>query len=280
MNAREYRSILERLPIKNPTPQDMALLCPHLMAAEAVQTFNDFGYVACPPLRIRRSFHIVSYLKKPICLNLPYACRTQASYADNKPHGGVFLPHEHQDAAMKFAEDNWGDNLILDNWASVLRLDLQDPTDLVNDRHHVDYPRTKAVLCVALNRGFDEIINDPSKPTSELLDAAILEMTLDSIVGQEFTGGRDECYRQYNCAHCGAGLSLSSCTGCDFRFKDDYSRSGWRTPLSRKMVAFLHENGYPFEVDPGIAWMKERQDWESNCQVYEEMQRNWLANQL
>ena len=40
MNRQEYRSLLGRLPIKSPTPQDMAMLCPHLTAEEAVEAIK------------------------------------------------------------------------------------------------------------------------------------------------------------------------------------------------------------------------------------------------
>lgn len=299
MKREEYRSILGRLPIKSPTPQDMAMLCPHLTAEEAVKAFTtDSGCVACPPLRVRHGFQIVSYHKEwveevkvrgvvdgketqvitgtknhPARLDWSYAGRTRASYADGKSHGDVFSLYKHMDKAMKFAEDNWGDELILDDWVSVVEFYVQDPTDLVNDRYHRDYPRTKAVLCVTLNRDFNEIINDHSKPESELFDEAISQMTLDHVVWRELWGGQGGSTEEYNCAHCGAGLSLSSCTGCGHRFRDDYSRCGWNTPLSRKMVAFLRDNGHVFKVDLEIAWAKERQNWERSRQAYEKMQR-------
>lgn len=208
----------------------------------------------------------------PARLEWSYASRTLESYADGKPHGDVFFPYKHMDKAMKFAEDNWGDDLILDDWNCVVEFYVQDPTDLVNDRHHKDYPRTKAVLSVMLNRDMNEIINDHSKPESELFDEVISQMSLDFAVWHELKGGRGG-YTYFNCAHCAAGLSTSSCTGCGYRFRDDHFRSGWNTPLSRKMVAFLRENGHEFKVDPEIAWMKERENWERNRLAHEEIMR-------
>lgn len=293
MKREEYRSLLGQLPIKSPTPQDMAMLCPHLTAEEAMEAFTtDSGYVACPPLRIRRGFQVISYHKEwveevkvwgvvdgketqtvtgaknhPARLDWSYARRTCESYADGKSHGDVFFPYRHMDKAMKFAEDNWGDELILDDWASAVEFYVQDPTDLVNDRYHTDYPRTKAVLRVTLNRDLDEVMNNHSKPESELFDEAISQMTLDQVIWHELKGGRG-AFTEFNCAHCGAGLSLSSCTGCGHRFRDDKLRCGWNTPLSRKMVAFLRENGHVFKVDPEIAWTKERQPWEQSRQKH------------
>ncbi len=283
----DYRSILGRLPIKSPTVQDMAMLCPHLTTEEAVNAFMaDSGYVACPPLLIRNSFQIVSYHKEwveqipgwkvvdgkeirviigtknhPAILQRERAGRTLESYTDGQLHGDIIETYKHMDKAMKFAEDNWGDELILDNWASVAYIYVQDPTDLVNDRYHHNYPRTKAVLYVALNRDINEIAHDHTKPETEVLDEAISQITLDHVVWSEIVGGRGG-FTEYSCANCGAGLLLSSCSGCGHKFRDDYFRSGGYTPLSRKMVAFLRENGHEFRVDPEIAWKKERQRWE------------------
>lgn len=270
------------------------MVCPHLTTEEAVRAFTtDSGYVACPPLRIRHGFQIVSYHKEwveeikewrvvngketrttigtknhPAQLDWSHTGRTLKSYADGKSQGETFSYHTHMDEAMKFAEDNWGDDLILDDWNCVVELYVQDPTDLVNDRYHRDYPRTKAVLRVALSRELSKVINNHSKPASELFDEAISQMALDHIVWDELKGARS-VYTQFNCAHCGAGLSLSSCTGCGYRFRDDHFRCGWDTPLSRKMVAFLRENGHELKVDPEIAWAKEREDWERGQRAHE-----------
>lgn len=280
MNREEYRSLLGQLPIKNPMAEDMARMCPHLAQDQAVAAFTTGGgFVACPPLRVRNGFQILSYRKEwveeikvwrrdtqvvtgtknhPPRLDWSYAGRTPASYANGKSHGDVFGNYKHVDEAVKFAEDNWGAELVLDDWVSVVEFYIQDPTDLVNDRYHTDYPRTKVALYVTLNRDWNEIINDRSKPESELIDEAISQMTLDPVVGYEIKGGRGAS-TEFNCAHCGAGLLLSSCTGCGHRFRDDHFRCGWYTPLSRKMVAFLRESGHDFAVDPEIAWKKERQ---------------------
>ena len=169
--------------------------------------------------------------------------------------------------AMRFAEANWSDELILDNWVDVVNINVQDPTDLVNDRYHHDYPRTKAVIQIALNRDFNEIINDHSKPESELLDEAIVHIAGDSIIQHEIKGGRGG-FTEYSCAHCGAGLSLSSCNGCGHTYRDDQFRCGWDTPLPSKVVDFLHELGHGFAIDPEIARVKERKSWEKYSQKW------------
>ncbi len=285
MKRKEYRSILGQLPIKSPTRQDMARLCPHLAESEAVEAFTTgSGYVACPPIRVRNGFQILSYHKEwveeinvrgemdgkptqvitgtknhPPQLESSYAGRTIASYADGKPHDDdVFTEYAHMKEAMLFAEINWPEDLVLDTWESSLGIYIQDPTDLVNDRYHTNYPRTKAVLHVMLSRELNEIHNDHSKPESELIDDVIAEMTLDKFVCAELSGDRGG-YTHFNCARCASGLGLSGCPGCGYKFHDDQFRCGGAAPLSRKMVTFLREKGHSFSVDPEIAWAKERQ---------------------
>jgi hypothetical protein len=274
----EYRRNLGRLPIVNPTWKDMALVCPHLTESQAIAAFNNgSGYVACPPLRIRNAFQIVSYRKetresvqvwfggrrisvgtevRPARLDWAYASRTPASYADGKPHGDVFSAYKHMYEAIRYGEQNWGSLLILDSWKSVVEIIVQDPSQLVTQGYRRDTPITVAVLGVALNRDLNDIINDHSHPESQLFDDSVAELTLDRAVWNEIKGGRGG-YTEFNCAYCGAGLGLSGCSGCGHKFHDDGFRSGWHTPLSKKMVAHLEQHGHSFQKHPLAEWKKE-----------------------
>ena len=260
LSKKDYRKILERLPISNPKPEDMAAVCPHLTMEQAVTAFGkDSGYVACPPLRVKGAFQIVSYHKyegHPPRLDWSFTCRAIQSYADLQSHGDIFGEYQYMAEAIKFAEDNWGDELVLDTWNSVLELHIQDPSELISIGYKKNQPITKAILYVALNRDLNEIINDHSRPESQLFDDAIVEMTIDDMVWHELKGGRGG-YTDFNCAYCGSGLGLTGCGGCGHKFEDDHFRCGWSTPLSKKMVEFLQQNGHIFKKDPKIAWVSE-----------------------
>jgi len=112
-------------------------------------------------------------------------------------------------------------------------------------------------LYVTLNRDLNEIINDHSRPESELFDDAIAEMTIDEKIWHELKGGRGT-FTEFNCAYCGSGLGFSGCSGCGHKFDDDQFRCGWSTPLSKKMVELLQQKGLVFKKDPQIAWATER----------------------
>lgn len=270
----DYKEALSRLPIKNPTAEDMAMLCPHLTKEQAVVAFSgESSYVACPPLRVRGAFQIVSlrgewaesvYVRTagklvvsgtkvhPPKLDYSYAGRTPQSYADGKSHGDVFTVYAHMNEAIKFAEDNWGDQLILDTWDNVVEFTIQDPSDLYDN----GYPKTAAILYACIRGDWNDICNNGSKPRSALIDESLVEITLDKMIRHELKGGRGG-YTDYNCAYCGSGLGLTGCGGCGHHFRDDHYRSGWNTPLTRKMVDLLQESGHVFKKDPQLAWETE-----------------------
>lgn len=278
MTPEEYRLRLKKLPIIKPTTRDMVRVCPHLTKEQVAEIFKDNTYIACPPLLVRDAYHVISYQKecsweimgsreingrqqivpvgtevRPVSLGYIRAERISDSSTDSKS----CYPVKYVEEATKFAEANWGDKLILDNWVSIISFEVQETTSLIS--RHVDtaQPRTKFSLSVALDRKMEEIVEDCSKPRSEIFDDAIVRMTLDAASYLEIQSGHKR-YEGTNCAYCGAGLSFNRCTNCDFRFKKDHYRCSWNTPLSRKMVAFLLANGHKFRFDPEMAWDEER----------------------
>lgn len=262
MTRNEYLENLRRLPIENPTAEDMASVCPHLTKEQALAAFRcDSGHVACPPLRIRGGHNVIAFYKdwKKPTLTHAFSGRTLKSYANGKKHGDIFTPSIYMEEAMLYAEDNWGDELIQDNWVDVIRFHIQDPTNLSKNGS----PMTTHTLMVTINRDWNELINDHSKPESQLLDDAIMEMSLDPLIMNELKGGRGG-FTQYNCAFCGHGLGLSGCNCCHHNFRDDQFRCGWDTPLSSKMVKFLQANGHVFKMNPKIAWGREEDTYYLN----------------
>jgi len=282
MTPEEYRLLLDELPIENPTASDTARVFPHLTKEQIAEVLTADVDVACPPLRIRGAYYVITYLKewkglavesigstkteeivrvftqhRPARLSGYRTSRTRASYTNGKFFRDSRSTDKYIGEAMSFAEANWGDKLICDDWISTVSLEIQDSPCPANDRRHLDYPRKKNTLFITLNRELTEIINDHSKPGSELLDDAVAQMTLDEVISSELNGGR-YVGNWYNCAYCGGGLSINGCTSCSFRFKDNDRQGGWSTPLSPKMVEFLRASGHEFAIDPEIAWDNER----------------------
>ncbi len=262
----QYMAAMKQLPIRNPTQKDFQSVCPHLTPEQVLIAFTpkedkETAYVAAPPMRIRHGHLVVSYWggdkEHEPRLDFAFSHRTLASYADGKPHGDVFYHVTHQEEAMAYAEAHWDDRLILDTWVATGEFYVQDPTDL-SER---GYPKTKFIVRWTTSRDLNDIMNDWSRPQSEQFDDAIIELAVDEFVGSELKGGRGG-YTEFNCAHCGAGLDLTGCHGCGHRFEDNHFRSGWNTPLPRKVVAFLQSQGHAFGKDPEIAWETERRRWE------------------
>ncbi len=268
--------MLRSLPIYNPEVDQVRDLFPHLSLDEIkeVLTFREEGrsnYVAVPSLRVNGAFQIVSFVPEyindkdgkitPVRLSWDYAERTRKSYADGRNHGDVFTRYEHMDRAIVFARDNWGSDLVLDDWIDFVEIYVQDPTDLHKSGFSKDGPKTKAIVRFTTNRLWGEIINDRSKPESQVIDDAISQITADGFIARELKGGRGG-YTEFNCAYDSAGLGLSGCGECGNRFRDDYFRSGWNTPLPSKVANYLMDREFQFGQDPAIARQKEAQRFE------------------
>jgi hypothetical protein len=249
---KKYLAALDRLPIENPTEEDMAAVCPHLTPKKAVAAFGkNSGYVACPPLRVRGALQIVSFSPGYVHEGKAFPACLRWSYA--VPKKDASRSYQCMDEAIRFAETSWGNRLVLDSWVDVERIYLEDPSDLFTEGWAKDYPKVKAAVLIGLNRPYNELVNDRSRPQSVLMDEAIMEMALHDKIADEIKGDRGG-FTTSNCAYCGSGLGLSGCDGCGHRFRDNQIRTGSITPLSPKVAQLLKDNGHVFQRDLQLAW--------------------------
>jgi hypothetical protein len=257
MTRDEYMTALRAtMHVKNPTTEQMLTVCPHLTREQALDGLmgTGSGYIALPPLKMRHSFRTASYYPGngtdlgPAFHGGKYGTRTRRSYADGQPHGDVFTDYAFMDEAMAYAEEHWPEELILDDWTDFQQVFVQDPTDLVRGAFGIT-PRTKFVISLGINRKWNDLINDHSRPEVDQWDDAIAITSVDPLISAELKGGRGG-FTEYNCAHCGGGLGLTSCTACGTRFPDDPFRCGWNTPLPPKLIELLRSNGHEFALNP------------------------------
>jgi len=261
MSKTRVIEMLKQLPILEPKVEEVRELFPHLTAGEIsdVLTLEEGKYsksVAVPPLRVDGAFQIVSFEREykrddgtviPVRLRWSYSGRKNSS-----------TKYAHSGKAVDFARENWGSDLVEDTWEDYTQIILDDPTNLHQSGYSKGSPKTKAVVRFTTNRPWNDIINDHSKPESQVIDDAIAEMTTSYLVGQELKGSRGG-YSDFNCAYDGAGLGLSGCGECGNRFRDNQFRSGWFTPLPSKLADLLISEGFKFGQDPVIAREKEAQ---------------------
>lgn len=265
MKLEAYRETMKRLPITNATREDMEALCPHLTKEEVTAAFSgEYPRVACPPLRVRGAYRIVTFNRNVEVRGKKFgdvlfdsgAGRTAASYADQTNLGYVDHPVPYMSEAMKFAEDNWGDQLILDNWIYTEQIILKDCAKLIEVGDRKGQPVCTGSLTICSNRSYNDINNDHRKPPSVLADEAIVEMAYGDYMHKELKGGRPGGWC-YNCGNCGSGLNGGRCRICGDRFKTDESWCGSLMPLSKKMAEFLTANGHEFKKDLALAWKEE-----------------------
>jgi len=285
MNKQEYRSALGRLPIVNPTPEDIVSLCPHLTIEESMAALTTgSGYVACPPLRVKGSFQIIDYQKEwtekifagdivdgivaesdsakihPARINWAFTGRTTDSYTNYKPYKKIHCLYKYMDRAIEFAENNWGKDLVDDDWISVIKIHIEDPAELESTRYLKKQPRLKTTLYVALNRDLNDIdLNDQAD-----IDRCVSEMTLDGTIWREIKGDRGE-YTSFACAHCGEPLSIFGCANCGFEFNDNDIHCEGFLSLSEKMLNFLHKNGYDIKAKINKPQIKKQHQQKISC---------------
>lgn len=268
MYLKKYIEMMERLrknPIINPTDDDMARLCPHLTKEQAVNAFRnddcgsfDDTYVACPGLRVRGAFQIVSY--KPASGNKPD--RLEWSYAGKITNVTVY---PYMEEAVRYAEKNWDKYLINDDLAEIVRIEITDPVNLVKSEYHPGGAPTAAmIIMVALNRSTGKMFYDHSRPRSELFDEAIVEMSAIPVIMQELQEGYNY-FRYFFCGFCGSGFEASYCPGCDHGFEGGYfGGHESKMALPSKLVRFARENGHVFKKDPKIALETEIKGFRKN----------------
>jgi len=144
----------------------------------------------------------------------------------------------------------------LNDKKSIFVIYVQNPAEIGSRR------ATKAILHVRLNRDYNEILSDNSKPRSELIDDAITGMKLGEPFPEENGANKVFMSIECNCARCGGGLSIYNCPECGIEFDGGHLRSGWDVPLSVKMVAYLEEHGFKFVIDPILARQHEKSRYE------------------
>ena len=248
-----YLAALHRLPIENPTEDDLAQLFPHLTKAERVEAFEHAGKagVACPPLRVRDTVHVIVRVDYPG----PHVCLARTERVKRAPPLGkaqlrVVEEFPYTLRALRFAQKHWRKKLIPDTWEKQLNINLHEDGD----------QSPVVVLFAAHKREVREIMHDRSLPQSEIFNAALVDVSLDSIVGRELSSGH-QTYWISNCGYCGGSIGRLACTGCGCLHNGKQGSSNWHMPLSKKVVDFLQKNGHVFTRNPTLAQEAEREIW-------------------
>ncbi len=106
-----------------------------------------------------------------------------------------------------------------------------------------------------------DIANDDTKPGSACIDDAVIDATVDDLIGAELKGNRGG-YTRYHCILCANPLGLTGCKGCRLTFGDDGWRCSSLEPLGPKLVAVVRASGLTtFPKDPAEAQAHEHAQW-------------------
>lgn len=230
---RRYKKALRSLP-RELEGQDLADLFPHLDAGQALHALTAGEFIVLPPLKVNGVFHVAG--REENKLILAYTGSANSPEGKKISEKALFFRE-----AEEFARRNWPEELIADNWVSVLAFQLQD---FGNGKKH-------AILYAALNRPARDLLGDFSRPLNELTDAAIIGMTLDPVIGREMEAGKLVSVT-FNCAHCGSSLYDFGCPACKDKAGDCYNAEDLFGSLPAKAIDFLRSRHYEFSADPSF----------------------------
>ncbi len=238
-------------------PDQIAHLCPHLEAEVATQALNTKGMLALPPCAINHGHHVLwreqswqqeddvwivnpaGTLERKVVKATTHPAQLKLGFPSRLATSAPTYPHATE--AVKFAEQNWGQRLVTDTWQEVLYLVILNPNG-----------HTAEIVYLALNDRWDSLTK--VKPVSQALDAAIVKITCDPIIGAEFRGARTSRVA-YACGRCGAGLTSNVCPICYTHYE---VRGTFPATLPPKVVAALAALGHAFSVDPQVTWQAEQ----------------------
>jgi hypothetical protein len=235
---------IQKQPIISPNDSDFKQLCPHLTEHQIEELRSkEWVCFACPPSYIHFSFTILEFDKKRNQLRYLFVQRRPQSYADGVLKGESDHSYAFMEEASNYATRHWGNELILDNWVSVIKFVIDDP----RDKKIGLFGRTpKMSFYVGLNENLNKL-NDHSKPLSDLYEKSIIEMTTDVFLAAHLVGGRGS----HIASHCGCCGASKSSLQEDKIFDDTPCTS--HTPLPKKITDYMEQQGHQFRIAPQIA---------------------------
>lgn len=270
-----YRETINKLPIFNPTPEDISALAPHLPFEDAEEILEKsktkYAFVpiehwlALPPLRVLDAYQRVCLVENDGQSLIISGIPKRLGWLKPGPPNTEHFVQE----AVDFARQNWADQLVQDTWKNVVVIHVGDPS--IAD----DEPEVKATVCFATNKVFrDELFTfgQSGENAARMVNQSIL-IAATGHDGNELIGLRERLghgkatkdfstFLMRNCAACGGQFSHSGCIGCGRSFPPKFvmynsSTHGGRGdafdssfPLPTKLVEVLVNSGYKFEITP------------------------------
>jgi len=246
----------------------LASVAPHLCEEEVRSILERVGkgedvWVAAPPLRVNWSYIALcassekpgQFTPRPIPshLMLVDSVRQQRSYADGVPKGDPHVSSLFEGRAIAYAQQHWGDQLILDTWSSHVSVDFMDCCDV--DEH--GYPKevdlaffvTAADLASLAREGSPQHLNDSIVEVTTCLLAGLHELDGGPRL-YDRSSGSGYHFRCYACSRCGSVLEPEGCPGCRVRFtrKDLalFANQPLRS-LPQKVIECLLAKGHNFQ---------------------------------
>ncbi len=261
MMYEQYFEALNGLHVENPALESIKNLFPHLTEKDvakllSLQKEGVHTFVAVPSLKVKGMAQIVLFepeqYEKSTREVLPASIDWCGSTIEQKKEYLFFKE------AIAYAQNNWGEKLVEPDWKEFFHFHLHDPSQLDIEGHS----SCMEDVCFVTDKNLEELLSDTSKPTSKVLNDAIIEVTNSDLIASELKSKlqRNEFMI---CANDGSGLTYEHCDTCGYEYNDDNYREIWDLPLPKKIEDFLVNQGYQFQISPELARTQELKFFQS-----------------
>ncbi len=244
MNREDYQTGLRKLPLNNPTLDDLTPLFPHLnkqTIEHLLNTTDQQHYIAAPPLQVKGSYQTI-FVNKSTAGQTQFLKSVAGRIAGSHLKRDFFnFPNEtpYQKSAMDYAEKNWGEILVPDNWLIYFELEI-------NPSHFIGVEKTVFAAFTTSRNYWDDLENDDSGPKSLLINDSIMQATTSIFVANELRGGR---------------------RSLPYTMRQHRTGIGIRVPFPAKISDLLISEGYQFKEDPAIWRKREADKFEEKCNL-------------
>lgn len=245
MDRKECHEFLKRLPVEVSFSEMKRLIrkmFSYLPSRQMYELLGE-GFIAYPPIFIPGTVHVLRYRdgrlsqSHMMCVN---QCQEESPWS------------QHVLAVMKFARQNWRDQMFLKDWKDVIVFNVMDSI--------LGMPTTTKVVWGAMLTAWRDIVKSHARPQSRMINQTLSYITVDPVMGDEM-GAWGHKIQMYCCAKCGGGLLTDRCSGCGLEFESGEVLVGRETPLPERVVGVLCAHGECFPISPRIAREKERENW-------------------
>lgn len=261
--VQKYKGIIIDAKNANEYVEQAIPILPYLREEDLSRLYNDTNeshekkqstYFASPPLLVDNLCRVLTmektvksasvkeiiYEPNKYSIQDGFCAATRESYTDGKLHGNVdHSPFLFQCKALDYGRKHWPNTLYVQPPMDKKRYIFSDPARNASFGGGAESVFT---LYTTFDRRYNDLINDHTKPQSDIQDDHIVTITYDPILADEISSGAGGYTSSPICIYDGSSLNACSCNVCQRTFnKDHFNMIGGYT-VPNKLYEYLQQN--------------------------------------